>query len=72
MHAIAVVANQWFWHKRRCLAIGVCNVQDAVLVDLHFVCFLGQCIERHANLTLASGAYFVMVQIDLKSHRFHC
>ena len=71
VHAAAVIADQWLRHKRCGLTVGVRDVKDAVFVDLHLVSFLGQRVERDADLALARSTDLMVMQVDGQTHGLH-
>ena len=71
-HPRTVVPDQRLGHKGGGLSIGVCNVQDAVFQNLHFVSFRYRRVEFDPDLTLAGRTYFVMVYFNIQAHLLHC
>ena len=55
MHARAVVAIDRLGHEGRRLAVGLGDLVDHILVDLHVVAALGQRVELEAKLMLGAA-----------------
>ncbi|SVJ52426.1 Uncharacterised protein [Klebsiella pneumoniae] len=70
VHARTVVAVQRLRHEGHGLAVGVGDVVHAVLQGLHFVGLGDQGVELHADLVLAGGCHFVVVDFDHQAHFF--
>ena len=71
VHTGTVVAHQWLGHKRCGLPVSVGNVQDAVLQNLHLVCFGNERVESNANFTLPRSADFVVMDLHIEPHLLH-
>ena len=67
VHARAVIAIDGLRHEGCGLAIGVGNLVDRVLVDLHLVGVAGQRVELDAQLVLR-GSHLMVVLFDHDAH----
>ena len=71
VHAGAVIANHRLGHEGRRLTVGVSDVMDAVLENLHLVRLAYQGVGANADLALAGRAHFVVMDFHVEIHRFH-
>ena len=71
VHAGAVITNHRLGHEGGGFTVGVGHVVYAVLENLHFVSLAGQGVGANADFTLASGADFVVMNLNFQAHGFH-
>ena len=71
MHPVAVVSHQGLGHERGRLAVGMRDVVDAVLVDLHLVRLRHQRVEPRPDFVLAGRAHFVVMHLHRDAHGLH-
>ena len=71
VHARAVVSHQWLGHKGCRFAVGMGDVEYAVLKDLHLIRLGDQGVELDANFTLTCGAHLMVVNLDVETHLLH-
>ena len=70
MHARTIVALDRLGHESGGLAIGIGDLVDHILVDLHVVAALGQRVELEAKFMLGGGDFVVML-FRLDAHVLH-
>src|SRR5690606_14392156 len=70
VHAGTVVANDRLRHESNGFAVCVSHVVDNVLQHLHFVRFLNQGVETHADFVLTGVGHFVVVNFYVQTNGF--